>query len=167
MSDVRSSDSSAIPPTAVRGWRALFAKEDWWAIWIGLGLVIAAAILFQTRTSLVISATIAFDTGTILKWLAVTPQKWSTLSEAGIQLGTNSTRYLSLLLWLVLFGIGVKSLGLRLAEFVPAFAIVFVISALIYTLGAWDQASRYNLEPPLVALLLGLLIANTVRLPNW
>jgi len=168
MANVRSSDSSAIPPAAERGWRTLFAKEDWWAIWIGLGLVIAAAILFETRTSLVISATIAFDTGSILKWLAVTPQKWSTLSEAGTQLGTNSIRYLSLLvLWLVLFGIGVKSLGLRLAEFVPAFAIVFVISALIYTLGAWDQASRYNLEPPLVALLLGLLIANTVRLPDW
>jgi len=31
--------------------------------------------------------------------------------------------------------------------------------------GAWDQANRYNLEPPLVALLLGLIISNVIGLP--
>ena len=31
----------------------------------------------------------------------------------------------------------------------------------------WDQASRYNLEPPLVALALGLLISNTFGVPKW
>jgi len=33
--------------------------------------------------------------------------------------------------------------------------------------GAWDQANRYNLEPPLVALLLGLIISNVIGLPRW
>jgi uncharacterized membrane protein YadS len=37
----------------------------------------------------------------------------------------------------------------------------------IYTAGNWDQASRYNLEPPLVALLLGLVISNLIGLPRW
>ena len=135
-------------------WRELFAREDWWAVWIGVGLVIAAAL--------------AFANGASLKWLAVTPQKWSTLEQIAAQFGTNALRYLALFaLWLVLFGIAVRVLGLRLAEFVPAFAIVFVVSALIYALGAWDQASRYNLEPPLVALALGLLASNLFSLPAW
>jgi uncharacterized membrane protein YadS len=41
------------------------------------------------------------------------------------------------------------------------------VSILIFTLGQWSQADHYNLEPPLVALVLGLLIANTNLLPRW
>jgi len=135
-------------------WRELISREDWWAIWIGLGLVIVAVILF--------------DQGGSLKWIAVVPQKWSTLAQIGDQFSTNAGRYFSLFaLWLVLFGAAVKVMGLRLREFVPAFALVFVVAALIFALGAWDQASRYNLEPPLVALALGLLVSNLIRLPGW
>ena len=142
------------PGAARGGWRELFAREDWWAVWIGVGLVVVAAV--------------AFANGASLKWLAVTPQKWSTLDQIAGQFGTNALRYLALFaLWLVLFGIAVRALGLRLAEFVPAFAVVFIVSALIYALGAWDQASRYNLEPPLVALALGLLASNLLSLPGW
>ncbi|HZP66964.1 MAG TPA: putative sulfate exporter family transporter [Rudaea sp.] len=136
------------------GWRELFAKEDWWAIWIGLGLVIAAVALFAAGDS--------------IKWIAVAPQKWSGLADLGTQFAANAARYLALFaLWLVLFGVAVRALGFKLAEFVPAFAIVFVISGLIYTLGLWDQAARYNLEPPLVALALGLVVANLFALPAW
>ena len=135
-------------------WRDLFAKEDWWAVWIGLGLVIAAIVLFTNGAS--------------LKWIAVIPQKWSTLDQVGAQYAANATRYLALFaLWIVLLGVAMRALGFRLAEFIPAFAIVFVVSGLIYTLGAWDQASRYNLEPPLVALVLGLVVSNLVVLPDW
>src|SRR5512144_547270 len=70
-------------------WRELFAKEDWWAVWIGLGLVIVAAMLFANSAS--------------LKWIAVTPQKWSTLDQIATQFGANATRYLALFgMWLVL-----------------------------------------------------------------
>ena len=142
-------DASAVSP-----WRELISKEDWWAIWIGLGLVIAAVI--------------AFSAGGSLKWIAVTPQKWSTLAQISEQLGANALRYLSLfILFVILFGIAIKALGFRLGHFAPAFAIVFVVSALIYSLGVWDQASRYNLEAPLVALVLGLIVSNLVRLPAW
>jgi uncharacterized membrane protein YadS len=41
------------------------------------------------------------------------------------------------------------------------------VSLLLYALGQWDQAAHYNLEPPLVALVLGLLVSNTVGVPGW
>ena len=140
--------------TPASGWRELISREDWWAIWIGLGLVIAAVI--------------AFSQGGSLKWIAVAPQKWSALADLGAHFAANWPRYLALFaLFAVLFGIGIAALGLRIAHFLPAFAIVFVVSAAIYTLGQWDQASRYNLEAPLVALALGLLVSNLFALPAW
>lgn len=148
------STSNQPSKTAATGWRELISKEDWWAVWIGLGLVFAAIVIHASGGS--------------IKWIAVAPQKWTTLSDAFAQWGNNATRYFALLvLWAVLFGIGAKALGWRVAHFVSGFVVLFIVSGLIYTLGAWDQASRYNLEPPLVALVLGLLISNLFNLPDW
>ncbi len=132
----------------------LLRKEDWWAIWIGLGLVVFAAVLFATGES--------------IKWVAVAPQKWSQLSDVSAQLAGNGLRYgLLALVWAALFGIGAAALGIRAGGFVPAFLVIYVVSAVLYFLGLWDQAAHYNLEPPLVALALGLLISNTVGTPAW
>jgi len=146
--------SAALPSSRPPAWRELFAKEDWWAVWIGLGLVVVAVILFVNGAS--------------LKWIAVTPQKWSSLDQIAAQFGANATRYVALFaLWLVVFGVGAVALGLRIGQFAASFAVLFIVATLIYTLGAWDQSSRYNLEPPLVALVLGLLLSNLTTLPDW
>jgi uncharacterized integral membrane protein (TIGR00698 family) len=135
-------------------WNQLVRNEDWWAIWIGLGLIAVAVGLF-------------LDGGSI-KAIAVAPQKWSQLSEATAQLRAHGSQYLTLLgLWAALFGIGARGLGIAPSRFLPAFMLVYVTALLLYFLGQWDQASRYNLEPPIVALVLGLVLANTVGVPAW
>jgi uncharacterized membrane protein YadS len=132
----------------------LFRQEDWWAIWIGLGLVAVAVLLLASGSS--------------LKWVAVAPTRWSHVSEAFAQLRDHAAQYLALFaLWAVLLGIGTTAIGFRLSRFLPAFALVFVVSLVLYFIGQWDQASHYNLEPPLVALAIGLLISNTVGAPAW
>jgi uncharacterized membrane protein YadS len=146
------SGSAAAPsPRSGLSW---LKTDDGWAIVLGLGLVAAAAL--------------ALAGGTSLRWVAVAPQKWAQPQEALAQLATQAPRYLALLLlWLLAFGAATRALGLRLAAFVPAFLFVFAASTAIVTLGAWSQAERFNLEPPLVALALGLLCANLLRLPAW
>ncbi len=135
-------------------WRELVRKEDWWAIWVGLGLIAVAGILFSAGFS--------------IKWLAVAPQKWSHVAEVAGQLQQQGVRYGALFILLaVLFGVALASLGIPLPQFLTAFAVVYAAAAGLVFLGAWDQASRYNLEPPLVALALGLLVANTVGVPRW
>jgi uncharacterized integral membrane protein (TIGR00698 family) len=77
-------------------------------------------------------------------------------------------RYAALfVLWAVLFGLGAAALGIRLSTFLPAFLLVYLVAGALYFLGLWDQAAHYNLEPPLVALALGLVISNTVGAPRW
>ena len=44
---------------------------------------------------------------------------------------------------------------------------IYIISIIIFMIGAWDHANEYNLEPPLVALVSGMLIANLIGLPRW
>ncbi len=135
-------------------WSEVIRKEDWWAIWIGLGLIVVAVALFASGQS--------------IKWIAVAPQKWSHLSDVAAQLRAHGVQYLALLvLWSVLFGIAAGALGFQPLRFLLSFSLIYVAALALYFLGLWDQASHYNLEPPLVALALGLLISNTIGVPKW
>ena len=139
---------------ARRSWGDLFRQEDWWAIWIGLGLIAVAVALFAGGSS--------------IKWIAVAPQKWSHLADVTQQLRQHGLQYAALfVLWSVSFGIGAAALGIKITRFLPAFLLLFLAAGSIYFLGLWDQAAHYNLEPPLVALGLGLLISNTLGVPRW
>ena len=135
-------------------WRGLFAKEDWWAIWLALIIIAVAYALFAGGTS--------------IKWLAVAPAKWTTLDAAAHDLAVHASSYLALyVVWAVLLSVSLAVIGHKVKHFLPAFTILFIVSILIFEAGAWASASKYNLEPPLVALLLGLLIANVTTLPAW
>ncbi len=138
-------------PSPTRSW---FRTEDFWAILLGLGLVIAAAILLFAGSS--------------LKWLAVMPAKWSDPSIAIQKLFQDLPRYLVLFALLaVVLGFGARAIGLSLQRFLGSFAVIFAVTTVIILLGMWSEAGRYTLEPPLVALAIGLLLSNFVRLPAW
>jgi uncharacterized integral membrane protein (TIGR00698 family) len=131
-----------------------WSKEDWWAVWLGLGIVAVAYILYLSGSS--------------ISWIAVAPAKWSTLSQLTTQFSKNGIKYLALLgAFLVLFTIVISFIGQKPKAFIPAFIFIFVLSTVIYAIGNWDQANRYNLEPPLLALALGLFISNVIGLPRW
>jgi uncharacterized membrane protein YadS len=152
------SPTTSVPiegPAAQRsGWRELWQKEDWWAVWLGLGIVLAAYALFVRGFS--------------LEWLAVTPAKWSRWADIGSHFADNWPRYFwQFALWGALFSVALRALGHSVRQFVPAFLLVYLFAILIFTLGQWTEANRYNLEPPLVALVLGLAISNLVGLPSW
>jgi uncharacterized integral membrane protein (TIGR00698 family) len=141
-------------PAGASRLRGVLRNEDWWSIWIGLGLIAVAAGVFAAGGS--------------IKWLAVSPQKWHRFPDLLAQLEHGAGRFAGLfVVWALLFGVGAAALGFRVSRFIPAFLALFTGTFAVYAIGAWDEAAHYNLEPPLVALALGLLVSNTGGTPRW
>ena len=141
-------------PAEVPGWSELWQKEDWWAIWLGLGLVIAGII--------------AYLAGGTIKPIAVKPATWDSFAALRGHFAAQYYWYLlQFLLWALVLGISAWSMGWKLDEFLLSFLFVYVASLIIFTIGQWKEAGAYNLEPPLVALVLGLIVSNLLRLPAW
>src|SRR6201996_7732895 len=89
--------------------------EDWWAVGLGLGIIILAYIFYLSGSS--------------ISWIAVAPAKWSNFSQLGGQLAAAAPRYLALLIaLLVLFSIVVSFIGQKPSAFVPSFIFLFVVS---------------------------------------
>ncbi len=149
--------AEAPPPARAMGWRELYLKEDWWAIYLGLGITIVALLAFLNGSKLV--QTLSINPGGL---------KWTTLGQVGAYFSANIGTYLlQMLCWLVIFGATTRIMGMKLSEFIPSFIILYLLSIVMFTISGWAHAAQYNLEPPLVALILGLIIANIIRVPKW
>src|ERR1700722_20069853 len=100
------------------GWQEFWSKEDWWAVWLGLGIVILAYVFYLSGSS--------------ISWIAVAPAKWSTLSQLATQFSTNAIRYFALFIaFLILFTIVISFIGQKPKEFIPSFIFVFILSHII------------------------------------
>jgi uncharacterized membrane protein YadS len=140
------------------GWKELYLKEDWWAVWLGLGLMVLAILFYEAGAS------------GVLKSLAINPGglKWSSLGQLTAHFSQNANLYLyQFLFWLVLFGLTTRIMGVPSGQFIPSFIVLYVLSVVMFAIAGWVNAAKFNLEAPLVALVLGLVIANVFPLPKW
>ncbi|MBF0252104.1 MAG: putative sulfate exporter family transporter [Alphaproteobacteria bacterium] len=135
----------------------MFRKEDWWAVWLGLTLVLFALGTYTTH-------------GEFLKALSVNPGglKWREFGQLTQHFADNMGLYvLQYGMWSLFFGVATRVMGIRFWDFLSGFTFLYVLSVIIFAVGGWAKAAQFNLEPPLVALIVGLVLANTVRIPDW
>lgn len=139
----------------VRELQKLWKTEDYWAVWLGLGIVLLALVFYWGGSS-------------IKSW-AVTPGSWSSISELTADLGHHWTGYLTIsLLFGVVFTISMGIMGHKISEYLPGFIILFLGSLVIFYLaGNSFVKSTLHLGAPLLALLIGLIVGNIVKLPEW
>jgi uncharacterized membrane protein YadS len=131
------------PPAASqpRHAAAFWRQEDWWAVGVGLGLILAGYALYASGLS--------------LSWLAVTPPKWTEPGQLAAHFAAAWPRYAAqFALWLVVVSAGFATLGYRLRHTLPGFALIYLLSVAIFALGQWASA------------VLGLLLANLNLLPR-
>jgi uncharacterized integral membrane protein (TIGR00698 family) len=145
----------AAPGKKQSAWAELWQKEDYWAIWMGLGIVLVTLLFFWSGSSLV-------------KLLAVVPPTWTDFGSVMQHFTEKWAWYIGLyLVFLALFTVSSKIMGYDAKEYIKGFTILFVLSIVVLVVGSWKTAKDFNLEPPLLALLLGLLVSNFFKLPKW
>ena len=137
----------------------LWKKEDWLAVWIGF-IVIAIGCIAVLTQSFDFSAA-KFSTW---HWWENVDEKKSLIDQFN---GAFWIKLLRTFLVLgILFAIGIKLQGEKIGKFIPAFIVLFIICIVVRLVSAEFTLNRY-LEWAFWALLIGLLISNTVGTPNW
>jgi uncharacterized membrane protein YadS len=73
----------------------------------------------------------------------------------------------TLVVSVVIFSFGIWLSGQRVTAFAPAFIVVFVLTTISYVLAGQTVIKHYNLEYALWALLIGMVISNTIGTPKF
>ncbi|MDO8836737.1 MAG: hypothetical protein Q7V01_14145 [Vicinamibacterales bacterium] len=146
---------SPVPAAAPsNGFEKLWKTEDWWAVWLGLLIVVVALAVYTGGSS--------------IKGWAVVPGGWTDTAGLVHDFGTNIGSYVVVLLvFAVVFTLSMAIMGRRVAEFVPGFIILFLGSMAMLYLAGWTVMEEYDLGAPLLALLIGLIIGNIIKMPEW
>jgi uncharacterized integral membrane protein (TIGR00698 family) len=74
--------------------------------------------------------------------------------------------YLLIGLW-VLGAIGMACMGMSVGKFTMGFPIIYILSAIAFLVAGNTTVGYYGLEVVFWSLLFGLLISNTVGVPEW
>ena len=139
-----------------------FFTEDWTAVWIGV-LVIAVAALA------VLTGWFDFSAAKFGTWTIAAAENGGEAKSLLAQLSEGAFWIKLLRTFLVLgiiFSVGVKLQGASLKKFVPAFVALFVLAVVVRLVSAEFTLNRY-LEWAFWALIIGLLVSNTVGVPAW
>lgn len=138
------------------GLKSLYLKEDWWAVWIGLGIVIVALILWATGQSGILGA------------LNVKFAGYSDFS--GLLPCVTGIFPNAIILYVVLaiiFSVVMGIMGKNVPKFLGGFTLLYVMAILVQILSAWSLAKQFSLEAPVMALIVGIIIGNFVKIPDW
>ena len=125
----------------------LIRSEDWWAVWIGL-------ILFLLSFSGIITS-------------VPKPTSW-TINPLNSFTGDSFVSYLLLtIILMAILSVAIKTIRGKLAYFVPSFFIFSLLGLIAQVISKQSIMGTYGLEYVLWALIIGLLISNTIGVPDF
>ncbi len=129
-------------------WSSLWKKEDWWGVWIGLFILVIG----------------------VARWLPSLPKinKWTSVAKsfpAGA--GTIWPVIILFAVLLVLTLIGMALMGKKIRQYLAGFSVIFVLGFVAMWLGKFAPLVTWGLETVLWALVLGLIVSNIWRVPEW
>ncbi len=137
-------------PKVIFDYSSLYKKEDWWACWVGF---------------FILALSIPGIIGTVYKLPKVHTWVANPLNALP---GDTLLAYLIMFIGLVIiYLIAVKVMGERVKTYALAFLVVFVIGIISMVIASQTTLKAYGLSYPLWALIIGLLISNTVGVPKW
>jgi len=140
----------------IKSFRSLCKDEDYWAIWFGFAII----------------------AGALLGWIPRIPKvgKWTENPLDAFMVvkdGTADTTLIIPLLGLlvglsVLTAIGVSVMKCeKVGKYLAGFAVVFILACFAYWIANQAEIKYWGLSYAMWALLVGLLISNTIGTPDW
>ncbi|MDT8398038.1 MAG: putative sulfate exporter family transporter [Pseudomonadales bacterium] len=160
-------------------------SEDTFAIVVGLAILALAALAYIILPYGAVSAELAlagqaatFDAAAwqpsaaangltaALEQLLVGLPRWHLNPFAAFSGASLAAFVMLSAILAVLFGVGLRLLKEPLAPFLKGFALVSVVALLAYLLAAQNEFKSMGLGYALWAIILGLLISNTVGIPE-
>ncbi len=162
----------------------LFAEmrvlEDWWAIWCASILLIGSLAAVWVTSPTDLSEKLAAGekvkltnplkpyVGKPSSWVSNPQQAFYQPAQDGIEAVNNIPGILgSFLLIGVLFAFANQMRGKSGWKFLEGFPPMFILATIAYAMSTQEVVNAYNLEYALWALLLGLVISNTLGTPQF
>ncbi|QDS96012.1 hypothetical protein FF011L_48160 [Roseimaritima multifibrata] len=160
----------SVPAERTSLWVDMRTGEDWWAIWCaGILLIVAFAAVWVGQPAELAGNLEAGETVEVvspLKSFLAKPGSWT--ENPLDSLSGNGVGILGVFLTIaILFAGAMQIRGKSAIGFLKAFPIVFALAGLAYLLAGQSVVKAYNLEYALWALLVGLIISNTVGTPAF
>ena len=134
-------------------------SDDWKACWIGFINILIGAV--AVLTGWFDFSALKFGTWTLGEKAATASSLWSQFTW-----GFLGKLALTVIVLLVLFAGAVKIQGGDLKKYIPAFLMLFFLAIIVRLVSAEFTLNRY-LEWAFWALIIGLLVSNTVGVPEW
>ncbi|TCK92488.1 putative integral membrane protein (TIGR00698 family) [Natranaerovirga hydrolytica] len=131
---------------------SLIRKEDWWAVWLGIILIIGALI------------------GGISS--PVLPERWGREGSFDLLTSISQENILGIIMtgivaWVV-FSLSVYFFKKdQFKKFVLSFPIMYLLSMVAYTIGNYNPLRHYGFNNVIWALVIGLIISNVFGTPQF
>ena len=125
----------------------LVKSEDWWAVWLGL-------ILFCIGFSGIISS-------------VPKPTSWTINPVNSFSVDSVISYLILTLILIVILSIAIKIISGKLALFIPCFFLFSILGLIAQIISKQSFMGTYGLEYVLWALIIGLLISNTIGVPDF
>lgn len=126
---------------------ALTKSEDWWACWLGISL-------FTISLLGIIN--------TVLR-----PTIWFTNPFKALSIDALLSYLMLMVILAILFSMGIRFMGGKPSSYLPAFALFSMLGLVAQVISKQYFVGIYGLEYVLWALIIGLVISNTVGLPAF
>lgn len=171
--------------------KRLFSTEDLLAVWIGMIILIFASTVHFSQYGTIKSEyekavienaangssekvsikSMDLGSGKSLKNFVSIPKKWEISPLDSIAPNGNTTLLYTMtglfVFLVILFGVGAKLMGESFLKFTLSFAALFFIGVVSFIIAAQSEVSYLGINYAIWAIAIGVIISNTVGVPEW
>lgn len=148
-------NAETLPPLPEKKSFLQSLTEDWWAVLIGSTIIIAALVIAGTVTGFKFTVPV---------------YQWATTADLLNKVLTGSNLLLIAgigILFAILSSVAIRLSGGSIRNYLTGFSLVFIIGIISLIIAGNKTINYYGVEYVVFALIIGLLIGNLTKIPDW